>query len=338
MHIDRHAGIGQRGECGIMTLLNRHATGAITSPYAPSTFGRRVSKTVDNQTTYFMYADEGLVGEYSVSGMFQKAYGWTPNGIWGTNPVFLVKNGQYYYYNNDHLGTPQTMTDSSGNMVWRANYAAFGQASVSESSTVTNNLRFPGQYFDEETGLHYNWNRYYDPVSGRYTQVDPIGFAAGDENLYRYNWNSSQNMFDPYGLYSLGDLGYDTSNVLIGMGDVISLGLTQKIRQANGNDDSVNKCSGAYKGGRVAGYAWWAAFGSGITFEKAFVNKSSIRILDNASDWFRSNVFRWGKNTWKGGSGWHFHVGPEELMDYHLPQQAYSWYRNGLNIVKRWFK
>ena len=64
-------------------------------------------------------------------------------------------------------------------MVWRATYAAFGLAVVDASTTVTNNLRFPGQYFDAETGLYYNFQRFYDPVRGRYTQVDPIGFAGG---------------------------------------------------------------------------------------------------------------------------------------------------------------
>jgi len=63
-------------------------------------------------------------------------------------------------------------------VVWSATYTAFGEAAVDPSSTITNNLRFPGQYFDEETGKHYNWHRYYDPRTGRYTQVDPIGFAA----------------------------------------------------------------------------------------------------------------------------------------------------------------
>ena len=64
---------------------------------------------------------------------------------------------------------------------------------------MTNNLRFPGQYYDSETGLHYNWQRYFDPKRGQYTQVDPIGFSAGDENLYRYTFNNSLNSIDPDG-------------------------------------------------------------------------------------------------------------------------------------------
>jgi RHS repeat-associated protein len=59
---------------------------------------------------------------------------------------------------------------------------------------------YPGQYFDEETGLHYNWQRYYDPETGRYTKTDPVGFDGGDTNLYRYALNSPQNLFDQLGL------------------------------------------------------------------------------------------------------------------------------------------
>ncbi|MCP4372356.1 MAG: RHS repeat-associated core domain-containing protein, partial [Deltaproteobacteria bacterium] len=65
---------------------------------------------------------------------------------------------------------------------------------------VTNNLRFPGQYFDPETGLHYNWFRYYDPGIGRYLRVDPIGFGGKDVNLYAYVWNGPVNWVDPWGL------------------------------------------------------------------------------------------------------------------------------------------
>jgi RHS repeat-associated protein len=63
------------------------------------------------------------------------------------------------------------------------------------------NIRFPGQYFDAETGLHYNRFRYYDPEVGRYVSADPIGQAgAGDENLYRYVWNNPSNLADLLGL------------------------------------------------------------------------------------------------------------------------------------------
>lgn len=197
--------------------------------YSYDPFGRRVKKeiTVTNviasnseaissstgggEITYYLYADEGLIGEYDANGNLKKSYGWLPDGTWGTDPIFMYENGSYYFYHNDHLGTPQKMTDESGNVVWSAKYSAFGKAVVDEDPdadgiTVSNNLRFPGQYFDEETGKHYNWNRYYDPTSGRYTQVDPIGFRGGDENLYGYVGGNPVNFNDPYGLRSISDL------------------------------------------------------------------------------------------------------------------------------------
>ncbi|RJQ43130.1 MAG: hypothetical protein C4538_12520 [Nitrospiraceae bacterium] len=78
-----------------------------------------------------------------------------------------------FYYHNDHLGTPMTMTDSSGSVVWQSDYLPFGE-NISLTGTVMNNLRFPGQYYDAETGLHQNWHRDYKPEIGRYVEVDPI--------------------------------------------------------------------------------------------------------------------------------------------------------------------
>ncbi|HOE46915.1 MAG TPA: RHS repeat-associated core domain-containing protein [Methanothrix soehngenii] len=152
--------------------------------------------------TYFCYADEGLVAEFDASGNQIKSYGYRPGSTWTTDPLFMEQGGRYYFYHNDHLGTPQQMTSVSGAVVWAAEYEAFGQAMVDASSTVTNNLRFPGQYYDEETGMHYNWNRYYEPGTGRYLTVDPlinnlvtkrnftgqfmIGISKEYENLYSY--------------------------------------------------------------------------------------------------------------------------------------------------------
>ncbi len=67
------------------------------------------------------------------------------------------------------------------------------------TETVTNPLRFPGQYYDAKTGLHYNWNRFYDPGTGRYISADPIGLDGG-MNLYAYSNNDPVNWIDPKGL------------------------------------------------------------------------------------------------------------------------------------------
>ena len=115
-----------------------------------------------------------------------------------------------YFFHNDHLGTPQALTDAAGRIVWTAEYDPFGKATVSEDpdgdgQKVVNNLRFPGQYYDAETGLHYNWHRYYDPSTGRYLQPDPIGLDGG-LNLYGYVEGNPVSNIDPEGLFLVGAL------------------------------------------------------------------------------------------------------------------------------------
>ena len=116
-----------------------------------------------------------------------------------TDPVFMKQAGQYYWYHNDQLGTPQVMTTSSGAVAWNAKYSSFGKATVEPSSTIVNPLRLPGQYEDAETGLHYNYHRYYDPSLGRYLRADPIGLAGGI-NLFAYTASNPINAIDPLGL------------------------------------------------------------------------------------------------------------------------------------------
>ena len=184
-------------------------TGAIVADYVYDPFGRRLWKEVNGERTYFFYSDEGLIAEYDASGTALKSYGYKPDSTWGTDPLFLKKDGQYYWYQNDHLGTPQKLVDMEGNVVWSAQYAAFGEATVSVE-TVTNNLRFPGQYFDAETGLHYNFHRYYDPRVGRYVRRDPIGLDGG-VNVFLYALNDPISKRDVLGLtFSRSDLDIKT--------------------------------------------------------------------------------------------------------------------------------
>ncbi len=151
-------------------------SGNVIASYYYDPFGRRLWKDVSGTRTCFHYSDEGLVGEYDATGSVIKTYGWKPGSTWSTDPLFMKVDSEYYYYHNDHLGTPQKMTSVSGAVVWSAKYCSFGEASV-EVESVVNNLRFPGQYWDGESGLHYNWNRYYDPISGRYFQGDPLNLS-----------------------------------------------------------------------------------------------------------------------------------------------------------------
>ena len=108
-----------------------------------------------------------------------------------------------FYLHNDHLGTPRVVTDQQRDVKWRADYMPFGET-VIHTEEVTMPLRMPGQYYDSETGLHYNYYRDYDPTLGRYIQSDPIGLRAG-LNTYIYAYQNPFTWIDPYGLLSVGE-------------------------------------------------------------------------------------------------------------------------------------
>ncbi|RLA94897.1 MAG: hypothetical protein DRG83_19210, partial [Deltaproteobacteria bacterium] len=86
---------------------------------------------------------------------------------------------ELYYFHNDHLGTPQRITNQTGTIVWSANYKPFGEAIIT-TRAISNPFRFPGQYYDQETGLHFNYFRYYEPRIGRYLRGDPLNKLCPD--------------------------------------------------------------------------------------------------------------------------------------------------------------
>ncbi|MFN7882157.1 MAG: RHS repeat domain-containing protein, partial [bacterium] len=179
------------------------------------------------QRTLYLYAHEGLIAEATQAielgqggitidlsePQITTQYGLWPDGQWGSGPLFIKtrnSNGQasYAYYHHDHRQTPVQATDKAGNIVWAANYNAFGQASITtpapsaDKPVITSQLRLPGQYEDPESGLYYNYRRYYDPETGRYISQDPIGLAGG-LNRYRYAEADPINQIDPTGELAL---------------------------------------------------------------------------------------------------------------------------------------
>lgn len=173
---------------------------ALIARYAYDPFAKRLWKKTNTESTYYLYSNEGLIAEYNSAGALQQSYGYKPNSIWTTAPLFTQANGQYYYYQHDepNAGKPQKLIAGNGAVAWAADYDAFGKATVT-TENVKNNFRFAGQYFDAETGLHYNWNRYYDSETGRYVTSDPIGLLGG-VNGYVYVYGDPVNFIDPIGL------------------------------------------------------------------------------------------------------------------------------------------
>lgn len=172
--------------------------GNVIARYGYNPVGYRVWKEVDGIKTYYLYNANGLAAEYDASGVLIKEYQYLPNSPWMTNPLFMREGGATYFYQTDHFGRPLRLIKASGETVWEGRYNAFGEAQV-VTSTVENNLRLSGQYFDAETGLHHNFMRDYDPALGRYIQADPIGLAGG-LNRYAYAGLSPLMAIDPDGL------------------------------------------------------------------------------------------------------------------------------------------
>ncbi len=176
----------------------KDSSNAVIARYYYDPFGRRLWKEVGGVRTFFLYAKEGLVAEMDNTGTVMRSYGYAPQSRYGSSPLYQRSGGEYSYYQADRLGTPQELISKTGAVQWKGTAQAFGRT-TEDISLKSNNLRFPGQYYDSETGLYYNHFRYYDPKTGRYISRDPTGLAAG-LNLYAYVNNNPFLYSDPFGL------------------------------------------------------------------------------------------------------------------------------------------
>lgn len=187
----------------------RDGADGVIATYTYDPFDNRLSKEVFGPgaarsgaspgKTLFLHGEEGLLAETQTDGAVIRSYGWDQESTYSTYPLFQRAGADYFYYHNDHLGTPWRVTNRAGVVVWAASdYEAYGLATIASGSSILQPWRFPGQYFDEETALHYNLRRFYDAASGRYISEDPLGFSGGG-NFYTYASNTPLNAIDPTG-------------------------------------------------------------------------------------------------------------------------------------------
>ncbi|MBC7501612.1 MAG: RHS repeat protein, partial [Herminiimonas sp.] len=215
-----------------LTGIERATDGgpAPVARYRYNLFGQRIAKTVAltngnaTRTTHYFYDGSQLAFEGEPTGQSSdgkpgirqtSAGGKRPavmaeatrqdasQYIWiNDKPVALLRRGQLYAIHTDHRNAPLALTDASRNVVWQANVADYLQATPASGAhfgAVSFDLRGSNQYFDRESGLHYNTRRYYDPVAGRYLTPDPLGLAVGPD-LHAFALNRPQTMADPLGL------------------------------------------------------------------------------------------------------------------------------------------
>jgi RHS repeat-associated protein len=165
-------------------------------------------------------------------------------------PVAAIYGTKHYAIQSDHLNTPRRLIQSDGQVAWQWAYSAFGDEKptiarnrfantdlnqsfgTSNVPAVTFNLRYPGQYFDQESGLHYNYHRSYHPGGGRYTQADPIGLDGG-WNGFAYAENDPLSNIDPDGLSAFKIISLCTKGYKV----VKEVGLKEAIKAIRRGDN-----------------------------------------------------------------------------------------------------
>ena len=181
--------------------------GTTVVSYLYNALGQRVWKSGPDGPVYFVYDQDGhLLGEYGAGGALVQETVWL-----GDLPVATLRprsggGVDIYYVHADHLGTVRKVSRPSDNvLMWRWDSTPFGVGVANENpqsaGTFIYNLRFPGQYYDAESGLHYNYFRDYDPAKGGYVQSDPIGLKGGI-NTYSYVYGSPLAYRDPTGQFA----------------------------------------------------------------------------------------------------------------------------------------
>jgi len=218
--------------------------------YLYNALGQRILKKTPNSHTYYYYENNKLSGEWTtykdkhsrrgLNGNIDRRYIYA-----GNLPVAFIEyekamfpyeyalphdasaqkalppqqphQSKLYFIHTDHIGQPFMVTDQEKKIHWLAHNSPTGKSHILHAD-IEFNLRLPGQYYDKETGWHYNMNRYYDPGAGHYLEPDPIG-PVPNNDPFGYAAQQPRLFIDPLGLLLFAFDGtennkYSNTNVL----------------------------------------------------------------------------------------------------------------------------
>ncbi len=224
------------------------ATSGGSSTFAYDALGRRVSATVGGTTATYLY--DGL-NPAVTGGILMLGFG-------ALDEIFAqVGSSTTTSYLRDGNNSTAALTASNASISANYYYSPYGDSAKTGAGATA--FQYSGRENDGGSGLYYYRARYYSPQLGRFISEDPIGLSGG-RNFYAYTDGDPIDHNDPYGLYSADEFVDDAANFSAGWGDMLSFGITAQIRSGFGVG-SVNKCSGAYKGGEVFGFANGLALG-----------------------------------------------------------------------------
>ncbi|HEX7965807.1 MAG TPA: RHS repeat-associated core domain-containing protein [Gammaproteobacteria bacterium] len=168
------------------------ATSTTVATFTYNGLGQRTGKATTAGASLFVYDESGnLLGEYDSGGNLVQEHIWLDG-----RPIGVIDPVALYYVQTDQLNAPRAVTNASHSVMWNWNSDPFGAGMP--TGGLTYNLRFPGQYYDAETGRNYNYYRDYDPGTGRYSESDPIGLGGGI-NTYGYAYENPVANADPSG-------------------------------------------------------------------------------------------------------------------------------------------